>query len=56
MIIIMRSRASEQEIEGVVQALQTRGYGIHLSRGVEKTIIGAIGALDEEKQILAQQI
>jgi len=56
MIIIMRTGAPQEQIDGVVKALEERGYGIHLSRGVEKTIIGAIGALDEEKQLVAQQI
>lgn len=56
MIIIMATRAADREIDGVVKALEERGYGIHLSRGVEKTIIGAIGALDEDKQIVAHQI
>ncbi len=56
MIIIMKTAAPEADIAGVIKALQDRGYGIHLSRGVEKTIIGAIGALDEEKQLVAQQI
>ena len=56
MIIIMATRAPDADIEGVIAALKERGYGIHLSKGVEKTIIGAIGALDEEKQIVAQQL
>ena len=56
MIVIMATRASDEQIDGVIAALKERGYGIHLSRGVEKTIIGAIGALDEEKQVVAQQI
>ena len=56
MIVIMATRASDEQIDGVVAALKERGYGIHLSRGVEKTIIGAIGALDEEKLVVAQQI
>jgi 3-deoxy-7-phosphoheptulonate synthase len=56
MIVIMTNRATEDDIKGVIAAIEERGYGIHLSRGVEKTIIGAIGALDEEKQIVAQQI
>ena len=56
MIVIMKTGAPDSEIDVVIKALEERGYGIHLSRGVEKTIIGAIGALDEEKQLVAQQI
>jgi 3-deoxy-7-phosphoheptulonate synthase len=56
MIVIMATGAAQEQIDSVIAALEERGYGIHLSRGVEKTIIGAIGALDEEKQLVAQQI
>jgi len=56
MIIVMAPGASQEQIDRVVGALQERGYGIHLSRGVERTVIGAIGALDEEKQLVASQL
>ena len=56
MIIIMRPGASDQDIERVVTSLRERGYGAHISRGVERTLIGAIGALDEEKAVVAQQL
>lgn len=56
MIIILSSQATEQDIDKILGSLKDRGYGIHLSRGVEKTIIGAIGAPDEDKVLIAQQI
>lgn len=56
MIIILSSQATERDIEKILGSLKDRGYGIHLSRGVEKTIIGAIGAPDEDKALIAQQI
>jgi 3-deoxy-7-phosphoheptulonate synthase len=56
MIIIMASGACPEEIDGVINSLKERGYGIHLSQGVERTLIGAIGALDEEKQVVASQL
>lgn len=56
MIIILSSQATEQDIDKILGSLKDRGYGIHLSRGVEKTIIGAIGAPDEDKALIAQQI
>ncbi len=43
MIVIMRHKATDDEIEAVVLRLENIGYQIHLSRGVERTIIGAIG-------------
>lgn len=55
MIIILSSQATEQDLEKLIGNLKERGYGIHLSRGVEKTIVGAIGAPDEDKLMIAQQ-
>lgn len=43
MIIVMSHRASDDEIEAVLIRLERTGFQIHLSRGVERTIIGAIG-------------
>lgn len=56
MIIILSSQATDKNIDDLISNLKDRGYGIHLSRGVEKTIIGAIGAPDEDKLTIAQQI
>ncbi|MFX4263673.1 3-deoxy-7-phosphoheptulonate synthase [Pelotomaculum propionicicum] len=43
MIVVMSHRASDGEIEAVLVRLERVGFQIHLSRGVERTIIGAIG-------------
>jgi len=43
MVIVMRSGASPQEIEQVAQKITAYGLTPHISRGVERTIIGAIG-------------
>lgn len=55
MIIILNSRATDAHIDELTEMLKARGLGVHLSRGVETTILGAIGALDEEKAALAEQ-
>ncbi len=56
MIIVMGRSATDHDIEEVIRRLQERGYGHHLSRGVERTVIGAIGAAEEEKQALADTL
>lgn len=56
MIIILSSQATDADLDKLIGSLKDRGYGVHLSRGVEKTIIGAIGAPDEDKLMIAQQI
>ena len=46
MIIVMKNTATEEEINHVVEKIKDAGLAVHLSRGKERTIIGAIG--DEE--------
>jgi 3-deoxy-7-phosphoheptulonate synthase len=47
MIIIMKAGSTEPEIAGVEEKLKGMGMGAHVSRGIERTVIGAIG--DEAK-------
>ncbi len=56
MIIILLPSSSDAHIEELTDILKARGLGVHLSRGAETTIVGAIGALDEEKGALAEQL
>jgi 3-deoxy-7-phosphoheptulonate synthase len=43
MIVVMNHNAEDVDIDRVLQKLMDAGFQIHLSRGVERTIIGAIG-------------
>lgn len=43
MIIIMRPDATAEQIEHVTEKLKKSGFGVHLSKGAERTVIGAIG-------------
>ena len=43
MIIVMKKKADQQELENVIEWIESAGYRAHVSRGVERTIIGAIG-------------
>ncbi len=43
MIIVMQSRATEEDIRQVIGRIETLGLHAHLSRGTERTIIGVIG-------------
>ncbi|MGE5527614.1 MAG: 3-deoxy-7-phosphoheptulonate synthase [Patescibacteria group bacterium] len=44
MIIVMEAHATPEQVDRVQTRLREWGFDIHLSRGVEKTIIGAVGA------------
>jgi 3-deoxy-7-phosphoheptulonate synthase len=43
MMIIMKANATPQQVEHVIEHVRTAGLSVHLSQGVEQTIIGAIG-------------
>jgi 3-deoxy-7-phosphoheptulonate synthase len=43
MIIVMKAGSVEESIQEVIQKLEKNGFKVHESRGVEKTIIGAVG-------------
>jgi len=47
MIIVMNPEATEQQVEGVVRKIKDAGLDVNISRGTERTVIGAIG--DERK-------
>jgi 3-deoxy-7-phosphoheptulonate synthase len=44
MVIVMRTDATEEQIEGVTEKLKAKGFEVHRSTGVERTILGAVGA------------
>lgn len=43
MIVVMNNGATKKEVTTVLERLEGLGFQIHLSEGVERTIIGAIG-------------
>jgi 3-deoxy-7-phosphoheptulonate synthase len=43
MIVVMRSGAGEREVDHVLDVLRGRGLTPHLSRGVERTVVGVLG-------------
>ena len=43
MMIIMSSNATPQQVEHVINQVKSAGLAVHLSQGIEATIIGAIG-------------
>ena len=53
MIIVLRAHCTEEEIAQVCRRIESLGLTPHLSRGVERTIIGAIG---DERVLLDKAI
>jgi len=56
MIIILAPSATDADLEELLTNLKERGYGVHPSKGVEKTVVGVIGAHDSIKPMLAEQL
>jgi len=49
MIIVMKKKAGREQIDDVIQWIESVGYKAHVSEGVERTIIGAVG--DEREKV-----
>lgn len=43
MIIVMKHGSTESDLNDVSRLLESHGLGVHISKGVERTIIGVIG-------------
>lgn len=56
MVIVLTDNATEEDVKLICEKVKSLGYGVNVSKGIEKTIIGVIGAKDEQKLILAQQL
>ncbi|MBI3946106.1 MAG: 3-deoxy-7-phosphoheptulonate synthase [Armatimonadetes bacterium] len=52
MIIILKAQASDADLAALVEEIRRRGYQSHISRGVERTIVGCVGAPEEDKDLL----
>ena len=50
MIVILSSGATKENLQHVTQMLEERGYAVHLSEGVERTIVGAVGVPADPNQ------
>lgn len=49
MIVVMQPGATQAVIDQVVRRLRAFGFEVHISQGVERTVIGAIGEKTAEK-------
>ncbi|HEY3267918.1 MAG TPA: 3-deoxy-7-phosphoheptulonate synthase [Armatimonadota bacterium] len=57
MVIILRNGSTPEQEAEVKGFLEDHGYAVHFSQGVEKTIMGAVGApADQDKTLLRDQL
>ena len=55
MVIVMKERATEDQIEAVVAQLLEMGYDVHRSAGATRSVIGAVGQGEGDLQLIAIQ-
>src|SRR5665809_156666 len=51
MMIVMKPEATEEEVDAVVERVESVGCSAHLSRGEVLTVIGAIGDRDDVQSL-----
>ena len=56
MLIVMKSGASDEEVQSVIEKIEGVGAQAHPSRGAELTLIGAIGDADTEVRVNELQL
>lgn len=56
MIVILKQGSTSEQIEQVEKTLTDLGYGVHPIYGVERTVIGAVGAPGADKEAAADQL
>jgi 3-deoxy-7-phosphoheptulonate synthase len=56
MIVVMAAHATEEQIKDVENRIQEWGYGVHPIYGTERTVIGAVGVPESDKQGYQEQL
>lgn len=55
MIIVLKRESNESDLQALSEEIRKRGYQVHVSRGVERTLVGCVGAPEEDKDLLVDQ-
>jgi 3-deoxy-7-phosphoheptulonate synthase len=56
MVIILKPTAAEADIADIQRRLAGFGYQSHLSRGEERTLVGAVGAAPPNKAAIMEAL
>src|ERR671919_2603681 len=52
MVVVMKERASEAQIDAVISRLIEMGMDVHRSSGATRTVLGVVGAHKIEKELI----
>src|SRR5579864_2658269 len=55
MIVVMKAGATPEQTQAVVEKIKSMGFGVNVSQGAERLIIGVLG-VRENKETLAAQL
>ena len=55
MIIVLNAQATDEDLRALTEEIERRGYQVHLSRGVARTIVGCVGTPERDKDLLVDQ-
>ena len=53
MVVVMNERATEAQIDAVIQRLIELGMDVHRSSGVTRTVLGVVGAQKVDPDLIA---
>jgi 3-deoxy-7-phosphoheptulonate synthase len=56
MIVVMKVGSSDKEIAGVVKRIESAGLKMHVSQGVERTIVGVVGQIIPELEDMLEML
>jgi 3-deoxy-7-phosphoheptulonate synthase len=51
MVILPKPGCTDEQLQEILRLLNSLGYSAHISRGVERTVIGAVGAPDSDRSV-----
>ncbi len=54
MIVVIKASATPQQAQEVVEKITAMGYGVNVSQGAERLIIGVLGVRDDKDMLAAQ--
>lgn len=54
MIVVLKAHASDADIEQVLELTRVLRLNAHLSKGVERTVVGILGVADDKDTLMAQ--
>jgi len=56
MVILPKPDCTDSQLNEIISVLESMGYSVHLSRGVERTVIGAVGSPDADKSAAIERL